>query len=58
MTVEPWVHVVAVLALAGICGLWFLVQRSADQAGCDGSGRCGACGTREGGCEADEGRRG
>ena len=35
---------IAVVALAMMCGVWVLVQRTAQKEGCGGDGRCGACG--------------
>jgi hypothetical protein len=37
------VHVIAVLALAVVCGLWMALQLAGGQKTPAASGRCGAC---------------
>jgi hypothetical protein len=42
------VHVLAVLGLAALCGLWVVLQRAAGNDDSDGgAGRCGACAEKE-----------
>lgn len=37
-----WTHLIAVLGLALLCGLWVVVQRASGTTD-EGTGRCGAC---------------
>jgi hypothetical protein len=47
MVPEVWGHIIAVLGLAVLCGLWVVLQLSAGEKACGADGECGACASKK-----------
>jgi hypothetical protein len=42
-----WIHLIAVLGLAVLCGLWVVLQLFAGEKACGADGACGACASKK-----------